>query len=226
MATATKKPSTTKAAPKKAAPKTTPLREREPKVLLTEAGYAVAALADQAITSAKALPAKADELRTELPAKAKAKAEAMRATGPDKAKALPQTFRSKLAETRTDVEGAVKSYRSKATARFTDLSSKVTGKLDARLAAFEKHFDARVKAGKSVVTEVKTDERVSAVLEQTDAAVAQVKDAVAMVRKTADTAVETSKDQVKAVVGQVKKTADVTVDAIKGDDDAPTAVAS
>lgn len=194
-ATATKK-----AAPKKAAPKVTPLRERDLKVLTVEAGYAAASLADEAVSFARELPAKADKLRTKVTAdtvKSQVKelaSDAQEALTADKVKetvtGLASSVTKATKDLRAEAPAKLKELRADtlvkdAKGNFATYRAKVGSELDERAASFQKHFDARVKAGKKVVTEVKANEQVKNVLGQAKTASTKVKDVVTSVRKSA-----------------------------------------
>jgi hypothetical protein len=196
---AKKAPAKKAAAKKPAAKKTTPLRERHLKVLTSEAGYAAAALADEAISFARELPTKADKLRATMTETVK-----------------PETVKSTVSELRTTVKTQVKHAPAKlkdvkanelladAKTTVTTYRSKLTKDLDARMSAFEKHFDTRVAAGRKVVAEVKSNEQLTSVLGQASTTSSKIKGAVTSIRKTADVAVDAGKDQAANAKSQVK----------------------
>lgn len=206
MATQTTTKKTTKkatATKKKAAPKTTPLRERDLQTLTTEAGYAAAGVADEVVAYLRDLPAKADKFRTQL----------FDTVSPEALKGQVQDLRGELKADK--VKETAETYR-----------TKLTKELDERVNAFQKQFDTRVKAGKKVVKDVQKDERVKNVVDQVNNTTARVKGAVTSVRKTADAAVdagveagkkqaENAKTQVKAAATSAKKTADTVVESAK-----------
>lgn len=210
----TKKKSTgTKTAAKKSSTKkTTPrLHERDPKVVITDAAYALAALANDTVDRVKALPTKANELRTDAPARIKD----LREQAPDKASKLQGAAKLRVHNTRqktearlngavTDVRGQVDTYREKAVKEF-----------DSRVKTFEKTFDQKAKAGRKVA-----EPQVKKVLDQTANSRTQVKAAVTSLRKTADVAVDAAKEQagnakvqIKAAATSTKKSADTVADA-------------
>lgn len=230
---APKKAAAKKPAAKKAAAKTTPLRERDLKVLTVEAGYAATGLADEAISFARELPAKADKLRVSLTEKVSADAvktqvkelrsDAEGVLSVEKVKATVTDLRATVTKTTKDLGTQAKELRTEAPAKLKELKaetlvkdaktnvenyrSKFTKELDGRVASFEKAFDTRVKAGKKVVTEVKANEQVKNVLGQAKNTSSKVKGAVTSVRKTADVAVEAGAKQAENAKSQVKAAA-------------------
>lgn len=187
MATATTKTPAKKATAKKtaakktAAKKTTPLREREPQVLAEDTSYAVAGLAVDAVSLAKAAVAKIDELRAEV-AKVTADPKATVASVRTAAEKAPATAK----ETAEDVRG------------------KLVKELESAIASFEKTFDAKAVEGRKLIDALKKDQRVNRFLDQTASTRAQIKAAVTSLTRTAETAVEAGKKQADVATAQLK----------------------
>jgi hypothetical protein len=155
----TAKKTTTKRAPKKPA-----LVEREPRVVLEDAGYAIAGVASDVVDFAKVLPSKIQGYRgqfTKTADQAPERVKSLAEEAPVKVKTTVIDVRDRVAK---DVEGWIKS--------------------------FEKNFDKKAAEGRKVAEQVKKDSRVQRILDQTGNTRSQVKGAVTSVVKTADVTVE------------------------------------
>jgi hypothetical protein len=179
-------------------PKKPPLTEREPRVVLEDAGYAIAGVASDVVDFAKVLPSKLQGYRGQVVKTADA--------APERVRTLAEEAPDKV---RTTV---------------IDLRDRVSKDVDGWVKSFEKNFDAKAAEGRKLAEQVKNDQRVQRVLDQTGATRSQVKGAVTSVAKTADVAVEAGRKagknqaesaatQVKGAVSSVAKTADVAVEA-------------
>lgn len=195
---------------------TTPrLREREPQVIVRDAAYALTALADDAVTNARTLAERLEQLREEAPARAKE----LRDTAPQRLRTLPEDAQSTLEERRARVEAQLKELRERA-----------SQDVDERLATFEARFDAKASAGADRLAELRRDERITRVEtafepvgDQLRIAQAQVKGAVTSVRNTIDAALEAgraqadnARSQVKAAATSTRKTVDAALEAGRG----------
>ena len=183
MATATKKTTSTttstKPAAKKASTKTTPLRERELTTLIEDAGYAAAAVANDAYRTVLDLPKKFDDEINEL-----------RTDAPGFVKELPNKARTRAEEFEADVKARVEKYLDKYVDEAKTLRDKATKAVEDRIQSFEKDFDARAKDGRKVVDSLLADERVSGVVEQAKDTGNTVKSFADGLRKRADKAVD------------------------------------
>lgn len=198
-ATTRKRPSTKKATAtrRKAAPKRTPLLERDRQLIAEDASYAFAGLAVETVTLGKAAAQKVAELRGEV-AKAAADPRATVRTVTDEAPVA----------VRTTVDG---------------VRHKLIVELESAIASFEKTFDARATEGRKLVDGLKKDGRISKLLDQSKTARSQVKGAFTSVTRTADVATDaarkqagTATSQVKAAATSVRKTAGAVPDAVEG----------
>jgi hypothetical protein len=193
--TARKKPSTKKATAtrRQAAPKRTPLLERERQTIAEDASYAVAGLAVGTVTLGKAAIAKIEELRGEVAKAAKDPKSTVRTVGDEAPAAV-----------RSTVDG---------------VRSKLIVELEAAIASFEKTFDARATEGRRIVADLKKDARINRFLDQTSSTRTQLKGAFTSVAKTAEVAVDAGRKQADNATGQVKGAA---TSATKGADNAST----
>lgn len=191
--TATKKATTKKATAKKAATKkaatrkTTkrvPLHERQPKVLLEDAGYATAGVVNDAVELLRELPSKLQGWRGEVE---------------KTAKEAPERVKSLRTEAPAKVESTVK-----------DVRERVGKDVDGWLKTFEQKFDGKVAEGRKVADELKADDRVKKVLDQTGNTRSQVKAAFTSVIKTGEVAVDAGKKQAENATTQVKAAATST----------------
>jgi hypothetical protein len=169
----TAKRTTTKRAPKKPA-----LVEREPRVVLEDAGYAIAGVASDVVEFAKVLPSKVQGYRGQFTKTAD--------EAPERVRAIAEEAPVKVRETVTDVR------------------SRVTKDLEGWIKTFEKNFDKKAAEGRKVAEQVKKDERVQRILDQTGTTRSQVKGAVTSVAKTADAAAEAGRKQAESARTQVK----------------------
>jgi hypothetical protein len=184
--TAARKPAAKKTTAKrtatKRAPKKPALAEREPLVVLEDAGYALAGVAQDVVEFAKELPTKVQDYRGQF---SKTADEA-----PERVKHLAEEAPEKVRATVTDVR------------------SRVTKDLEGWMKSFEKTFDKKAAEGRKVAEQVKKDERVQRILDQTSGTRSQVKGAVTSVVKTADVTVEAGKQagrkQAETAARQVK----------------------
>ena len=186
-ATAAKKPAAKKAATKKATaakkttettPKVTPLREREPVVLLEDAGYAVTGVLGDVIELAKGLPTRAESLWKNVEGTAK--------DTPKRVKELRTEAPSKL-ET-----------------QLTELRERLAKDTQRLVATFEKGFDAKAAEGRKLADQVKQDERIATLLDRTTTSRSQVKAALTSATKTADGAIEAGRKQLDVARSQAK----------------------
>jgi hypothetical protein len=209
--TATKKTSTKKATARKStakkttakrttkrAPKKPALTEREPLVVLEDAGYAIAGVANDVVEFAKVLPSKIQGYRGQLVKTA------------DEA---PETVKHLAEEAPVKVKSTV-----------ADVRTRVTKDLEGWVKSFEKNFDSKAAEGRKVAEQVKKDARVQRILDQTGNTRTQLKGALTSVVKTADVTVEAGRDagrkqaenamtQVKGAATSVRKSAETIADA-------------
>ncbi|MEX2550015.1 MAG: hypothetical protein WD638_07300 [Nitriliruptoraceae bacterium] len=194
--TAAKRTAAKKSAPKRATPPPTPrLSEREPREVLEVVGYAAAAVASDVVDRARELPTRMTALRSEL-----------EKVGED----APQRFRSLGSEA-----------PAKLSSRFEKLRKRVTADTERALSSLEREVVTRADRGRHVIEEVREDERVARILDQTAATRSQVKAAITSVRRTGDVAAEAAGEQAKTATSQVKaaatsarKSADTIADAV------------
>lgn len=194
------KKSTAKRATKRATtakkPSTPALHEREPKTLAEDATYAVAGFAAEAVEYTRSLPTKVEGLVKEL--------EKLVERAPKRAKGLADEAPAKAKATADDVR------------------SKLIAELEKAIAAFERVFDEHAAEGRKLVTELKKDQRVSRVLDQTGNSRSQVKAAVTSVTKTFDVALDAGRkqadvatSQVKAAVTSLRRSGETIADAVE-----------
>ena len=196
-ASTAKKPAAKKSATKKAATKSTaakssstsakastkstkrpPLRDREPIVVLEDAGYAVTGVLGDVIDLAKDLPSRAEG------------------------------FWRQFESTAKDTPKRIKELRTEAPSRFesqlTELRERVAKDSDRFLSSFEKAFDSKAAEGRKLADQVKQDERIATLLERTTTSRSQVKAAVTSATKTADVAFDAGKKQLDVARSQAK----------------------
>jgi hypothetical protein len=167
--TTARKTTAKKAAATKPAAKAAPrLLEREPKVVLEEAGYAMAGIAADAVEVVKRLPERFVSVRGEVTKTAE--------EAPERVKAM-----------RTEAPGKVRST-------VEELRSRASKDLETWLASFEKALDSKADEGRKVAEAVRSDARVKKVLAQTSSTRSQVKAAVTSVRRSAETVAEVAKE--------------------------------
>jgi hypothetical protein len=180
------------------APKKPALTEREPRIVLEDAGYALAGVANDVVEFAKVLPSKLQGYRGQL---VKTADEA-----PDRVKHLAEDAPDKVKSTVTDVR------------------SRVTKDLEGFVKTFEKGFDEKAAEGRKVAEQVKKDGRVQRILDQTGSTRAQLKGALTSVLKTADVTVAAGREagskqaenavtQIKGAATSVRKSAETVADA-------------
>jgi hypothetical protein len=194
---ATAKKTTAKRTAKRA-PKKPALTEREPLVVLEDAGYAFAGVASDVVEFAKVLPSKLQGYRGQL---AKTADEA------------PETVKHLAEEAPEKVKSTV-----------TDVRSRVTKDLEGWVKSFEKNFDSKAAEGRKLAEQVKKDTRVQRILDQTSSTRSQLKGALTSVRKTADVTLEAGREagrkqaesaatQVKGAATSARKSAEAVADA-------------
>jgi hypothetical protein len=174
----TAKKTTAKRTTTKRAPKKPALVEREPRVVLEDTGYALAGVASDVVEFAKVLPSKVQDYRGQFTKTAD--------EAPERVRALAEEAPVKVRATVTDVR------------------SRVTKDLEGWIKSFEKNFDKKAAEGRKVAEQVKKDERVQRILDQTGTARTQIKGAVTSVAKTADVAAEAGRKQAESARTQVK----------------------
>lgn len=186
---ATRKPAAKKAATKRpATPKRQPLLEREPVVLLEDAGYATVGIVGDVVELAKGLPGRVEKLRDEVVDTAE--------ETPSYVKAAPKMLESSVASARERVQKDLERY----------------------LARFERVFDEKAIEGRKLAEELKGDERVAPVIRQTSSTTAQIRGAITSVTKTPQVAAEAAHDQAEIAKQQTKGVLTTTrnsVEAIK-----------
>jgi hypothetical protein len=180
---AAKRASTT--ARKPATPKKQPLLEREPVVLLEDAGYAYVGLVGDVVELAKGLPARVEKLRDESVDAAE--------EVPSLLKATPRMIEHSLTAARERAHKEAERY----------------------LAKFEKVFDKKAAEGRKLAEEVKSDERVASVLRQTENTSQQIRGAVTSVTKTPQVAVDAAHDQAEIAKSQTKAAVTTTRNSVK-----------
>jgi hypothetical protein len=190
--TATKKASAKKATTKKSTAKTAtkkstarkrttkrvPLHEREPRTLIEDAGYATAGVVNDTV-----------ELLRELPSKL----QGWRGQATKVAKDAPERVKDLRTEAPAKVESTVK-----------DVRDRVSKDVDVWLKTFEQKFDGKAAEGRKIADELKSDDRVKKVLDQTGNTRSQVKAAFTSVIKTGEVAAEAGKKQVGTATSQAK----------------------
>ena len=195
--TTAKKTTAKKATAKKATsrgPRTPRLLEREPRVLLRDAGYVAAGVVHDAVERARALPERLEDWR----------GEAEKA-----AKDAPERVQELRTEVPSRVETTVK-----------DVRVRVGKDLQSLLDGFEKRFDGKAADGRKVAESWRSDQRVQRVLDQTGNTRSQVKGAVTSIVKTGEVATEAGREQagtaatqVKAAATSVRKSAETVAEA-------------
>ncbi len=145
------------------------LLERDPKVVLGDAGYALAGITADAVEFARHLPERLGAVREEAQKaadQAPERVKTLREAGPDRLRGSLDDLRGRLAKD-----------------------------LEARLSAFGRALDDKASEGRKVAETVRRDDRVKRVLDQTVNTRKQVKAAVTSVRKTADVAVDATRGE-------------------------------
>lgn len=186
--TATKKATAKKATTKKAtarkstststAKKPPRLLERDPQLLLEDVGYAAAGVVHDAVERARALPSRIEAWRGEVE---------------QAAKDAPERVKDLRTEVPTRVETTVK-----------DVRVRVGKDLQAFLDSFEKRFDGKAADGRRITEEVRSDQRVKRVLDQTGNTRSQVKGALTSVVRTGSVATEAGRAQADTAASQIK----------------------
>ena len=193
--TATKKATTKKATAKKSTAKTatkkstarksttkrTPLREREPRTLIEDAGYATAGVVGDTVEYLRVLPNKV---------------QGWRGQATKVAKDAPERVKGLRSEAPAKVESTVK-----------DVRERVSKDVDGWLQTFEQKFDGKAAEGRKFADELKSDDRVKKVLDQTGNTRSQVKAAFTSVIKTGEVATEAGRKQAETATSQVKAAA-------------------
>jgi hypothetical protein len=182
---AAKRTTTTTTTRKPATPKKQPLLAREPSMLLEDAGYAYVGLVGDVVELAKGLPARVEKLRDESVDAAEEVPSLIRAT--------PRMIEHSLAAARERALEETERY----------------------LAKFEKVFDKKAAEGRKLAEEVRSDERVAAVLRQTDNTSQQIRGAVTSVAKTPQVAVDAAHDQAEIARSQTKAAVTTTRNSVK-----------
>lgn len=168
------KKTTRKTTARKPGAKKAPLLAREPETLLEDAGYASVAIVNDVVELAKGMPARVERLRDEA-------AEAAEET-PSLLKAAPRMVETSVAHAR----------------------ERLTKEAERYVARFEKVFDKKAREGRRVADQVKQDERVARILDQTGNTRSQIKAAITSVTKTADVAAHAAADQAEVARTQTK----------------------
>jgi hypothetical protein len=154
-------------------------------VLLEDAGYAYVGLVGDVVELAKGLPARVEKLRDESVDAAE--------EVPSLLKATPRMIEHSLAAARERAQKEAERY----------------------LAKFEKVFDKKAAEGRKLAEEVKSDERVAAVLRQTENTSQQIRGAVTSVTKTPQVAVDAAHDQAEIAKSQTKAAVTTTRNSVK-----------
>jgi hypothetical protein len=184
-ATTARKPAAKRTARKPAASKRQPLLEREPTTLLEDAGYAYVGLVGDVVELAKGLPARVEKLRDESIDAAE--------EVPSLLKATPRMIEHSLEAARERAQKEAERY----------------------LARFEKVFDKKAAEGRKLAEELKSDDRVAAVLRQTENTSQQIRGAVTSVTKTPLVAVDAAHDQAEIAKSQTKAAVTTTRNSVK-----------
>jgi 1,4-alpha-glucan branching enzyme len=191
---ATAKKSTTRKTATSTTSKSPRLLERDPQVLLEDAGYAAAGVVHDAVERARALPSRIEAWRGEVE---------------KAAKDAPERVKDLRTEVPTRVETTVK-----------DVRVRISKDLQHWLDSFEKRFDSKAADGRKVAEDVRRDDRVKRVLDQTGNTRSQVKGALTSVVRTGSAAAEAGKAQADTATSQLKgavtsfgKTADKAAEA-------------
>lgn len=181
--TAAKRPPAKKSATKKSTSasrtsKRAPLREREPNVVLEDAGYAVTGVVGDVVDLARALPKRAEDLLQQVGSTAKD---------------TPKRLKELRSEAPAKLESQVK-----------ELRSRVAKDRDRWVSSFEKTFDSKAAEGRKYAEQVRQDERIATLLDRTATSRGHVKAAVTSATKTADLAVEAGRKQLGVARSQAK----------------------
>jgi hypothetical protein len=176
---------TTTTTRKPATPKKQPLLAREPQMLLEDAGYAYVGIVGDVVELAKGLPARVEKLRDESVDAAEEVPSLLRAT--------PRMLEHSLVVARERALLEAERYVTK----------------------FEKVFDRKAAEGRKLAEEVKSDERVAAVLRQTENTSQQIRGAVTSVTKTPQVAVDAAHDQAEIAKSQTKAAVTTTRNSVK-----------
>jgi hypothetical protein len=174
----TAKTATKKSTARKGTPKRPRLHEREPRTLIEDAGYATAGVVNDTV-----------ELIRELPSKL----QGWRGQATKVAKDTPERVKDLRTEAPAKVESTVK-----------DVRDRVSKDVDGWLKTFEQKFDGKAAEGRKFADELKSDDRVKRVLDQTGNTRSQVKAAFTSVIKTGEVAAEAGKKQVDTATSQAK----------------------
>lgn len=155
----------------------TKLFERELTTLIQDAGYAAAALIDDAV-----------EVVRELPGRVEGEVKDVREDAPAFVKDLPNKARATADDLQADLKTRVEKYRGDVEGTIKDVRTRANKELEERVAAFEKAFDARATEGRKVVDTVLHDERVKPLVDRVREAEGQVKDLFTKLTKRDETA--------------------------------------
>ncbi len=136
----------------------------------------------------------------------------------DRAKHFP----TRLTSLRSDLEKVGEDAPAKLGSTLEKLRKRVAADTERALTSLEREVVARADRGRHLVEEVREDERVTKVLDQTASTRSQLKAALTSVRRTGDVAAEaageqakTAKSQVKAAATSTRNSADTIVDAVR-----------
>ncbi len=136
----------------------------------------------------------------------------------DRAKQFP----TRLTSLRSDLEKVGEDAPAKLGSTLEKLRKRVAADTERALTSLEREVVSRADRGRHLVEEVREDERVTKVLDQTASTRSQLKAALTSVRRTGDVAAEaageqakTAKSQVKAAATSTRKSADTIVDAVR-----------
>jgi hypothetical protein len=191
---ATAKKATTRKSTTSTAKKPPRLLERDPQILLEDVGYAAAGVVHDAVERARTLPSRIESWRGEVE---------------KAAKEAPERVKDLRTEVPTRVETTVK-----------DVRVRISKDLQAFLDTFEKRFDGKAADGRKIAEDVRSDQRVQRVLDQTGNTRSQVKGALTSVVRTGTAAAEAGKAQADTATSQLKgavtsfgKTADKAAEA-------------
>ncbi len=170
------------------------LLERDPQVLFEDVGYAAAGVVHDAVERARTLPSRIEAWRGEVE---------------KAAKDAPERVKDLKTEVPTRVETTVK-----------DVRVRISKDLQSFLDTFEKRFDGKAADGRKIADEIRSDQRVKRVLDQTGNTRSQVKGAITSVVRTGSAAAEaglsqadTATSQFKGAVTSLGKTADKAAEA-------------
>lgn len=155
-----------------------PLQEREPRMVLEDAGYAVTGVLGDVVDGARHLPTRIEQLWSGMQRTAK--------DAPKRARSLGAEAPARLDAQLTDLRGRV---------------SRDTGRL---VASLEKQLDGKAGDGREVADRLRRDDRVATILERTSVSRSQVKAAVTSATRTADAAIEGARRQLDVARFQAK----------------------